>query len=446
MKLLVIRGDLQSHSGYSAAARHYCQVLEGHVDRLVGVDIHFSADRPFEEFPYPLVTEKEARKLAAEADYALVLSFTTPDCYAVYPDAINVGLTFWETDLLPLQGAEIPPWVAQSNRMDVLWLPTTHTKEVFEKAGVTVPIRVIPWPIPIPKGSDYGLPEGEVYDLDRNPLFGKTLTSIAQITEDRFRVTRWLKNHACPRARTRLLNKLQSNPNAIAEPEKTAFLCVAQDVPRKGLALFLSEWLEFKRRPESKPYSLILKTYPINPQTSKFDFVIRFWKHVKALRRQLRVDAARVFLWTGDLTGNDFNRLLDNTFAQVAPSFGEGFCGPAALAIASAKPLVAPRFTAFGDYIAADYPYAFATRPARVSFVDDPLRVYDPASSWHLPLPFAVADALSRLAREDRAARDRACWRARAAFRNWCGQERVGDLLGKEIERLMLGKHQSAAA
>jgi glycosyltransferase involved in cell wall biosynthesis len=330
--------------------------------------------------------------------------------------------------------------------MNALWLPTTHTKEVFEKAGVTVPIRVIPWPIPIPKGSDYGLPEGEIYDLDRNPLFGKTLTSIAQITEDRFRVTRWLKNHAGPRARTRLLGRLRSSPSAIAEPEKTAFLCVAQDVPRKGLALFLSEWLEFKRRPESKPYSLILKTYPINPQTSKFDFVVRFWKHVKALKRQLTVDAARVFLWTGDLTGDDFNRLLDNAFAQVAPSFGEGFCGPAALAIASAKPLVAPRHTAFGDYITADYPYAFATRPARISFVDDPLRVYDPASSWHLPLPFAVADALSRLVREDRGDRDHACWRARAAFRNWCGQERVGDLLGKELEHLLLGKHQSAAA
>jgi hypothetical protein len=446
MKLLIIRGDLQSHSGYSAAARDYCQVLHGRFDRLVGVDIHFSADRPYERFPFPIVSEEEARELAGEAEFTLVLSFTTPDCYAAYPGAANVGLTFWETDRLPLQGAEVSPWVGRCNEMDALWLPTSHTKDVFETSGVTVPIRVVPWPIPIPRGSQYGLPEGEVYDLDCRPLFSAALTAIAQIKEERFLVTRWLKNHGGPRARARLLDGLRSSSGAITESAKTAFLCVAQDVPRKGLSLFLSEWLEFKRRPESKPFALILKTYPIDPRTPKFDFVLRFWKQVRALKRQLKVEAARVFLWTGDLAGNDFNRLLDNTFAQVAPSFGEGFCGPAALAIASAKPLVTPCHTAFGDYITPDYPYAYASRPARVSFVDDPLRVYDPASSWHVPEPLALADALSRLVLDDRATRDFACWRARAAFRKWCAPERIGDLLGEEIERLRARQQQSAAA
>jgi hypothetical protein len=446
MKLLIIRGDLQSHSGYSAAARDYCNVLQGQFDRLVGVDIHFSSDRPYEPFPFPIVSEEEARELACEADFALVLSFTTPDCYAAYPGAANVGLTFWETDRLPLQGAEVSPWVERCNQMDALWLPTTHTKEVFEASGVTVPIRVVPWPIPIPLGSEYGLPQGEVYDLDRGPLFATALTAIGRIKEERFRITRWLKNHGGPWARSRLLDGLLSSSGAISEPAKTAFLCVAQDVPRKGLALFLSEWLEFKRRPESKPFSLILKTYPIDPRTPKFDFVIRFWKHVRALKRQLGVEAARVFLWTGDLAGDDFHRLLDNTFAQVAPSFGEGFCGPAALAIASAKPLVTPRHTAFADYISPEYPYAFASRPARVSFVDDPLRVYDPASSWHVPEPLALADAMSRLVMDDRATRDFACWRARAAFRNWCAPERIADLLSEEIERLTAHRHQISAA
>ena len=102
MKLLVIRGDLQSHSGYSAAARDYCRILKTLFDRIIGVDIHFSPDRPFERFPFPLVEEAEARRQAA-AESALVLSFTTPDCYARYDHAVNVGLTFWETDRFPLQ-------------------------------------------------------------------------------------------------------------------------------------------------------------------------------------------------------------------------------------------------------------------------------------------------------------------------------------------------------
>ena len=67
MRLLIIRGDLQSHSGYSAAARDYCQVLAGLFDQLIGVDIHFANDRPFEPFPFPLVSESEAQRAADRA-------------------------------------------------------------------------------------------------------------------------------------------------------------------------------------------------------------------------------------------------------------------------------------------------------------------------------------------------------------------------------------------
>jgi glycosyltransferase involved in cell wall biosynthesis len=330
--------------------------------------------------------------------------------------------------------------------MDSLWLPTTHTKDVFEAAGVTVPIQVIPWPIHIPGECATGLPEGEIYDLDRRPLLGDTMLAISRIKENRFRLSRWLARSGSPRARKALLGSLRSSSAAIPQPAKSTFLCVAQDVPRKGLLLFLSEWLEFKRRPESDPFSLILKTYPIDPQTPKFDFVVRFWNHVRALKRQLGVKAANVFLWTGDLSAEEFNRLLATTFAQIAPSFGEGFCGPAALALGLGKPLVAPRHTAFGDYVAPDYPYAFASEPARVSFVDDPLRVYDPASSWHIPKPLALADALSRLVSDHPEKRAEACWRACAAFTNWCGSERVGCLLAEEVGRLVARQKHGAAA
>ena len=107
MRLLIIRGDLQSHSGYSSAAREYCGLLAGFFDRLAGVDIHQSSARPFEPFPYPLVSEAEARHLTRGADFALVLSFTTPDRYRRYDNAVNVGLTFWETDRLPLSCADV---------------------------------------------------------------------------------------------------------------------------------------------------------------------------------------------------------------------------------------------------------------------------------------------------------------------------------------------------
>jgi glycosyltransferase involved in cell wall biosynthesis len=446
MKLLVIRGDLQSHSGYSGAARDFCRLFQGLFDRVVGVDIHFSSERPYERFPYSLVAEAEARGLAAGADFALVLSFTTPDCYARYPGAVNVGLTFWETDRLPLQGQERSPWVAQANAMDALWAPSSHTKAVFEAAGVTVPIRVVPWPIRTPGPTPAGLPDGTVYDLDRQPWFGDTLLAAARFKANRWPWSRRLMERLRPKAAAVLLGRLRSAPRAVVNPAERALLCVAQDVPRKGLLLFLSEWLEFKRRREAAPWTLILKTTPIDPRTPSFDFVTRFWRHVQNLRRQLGVARAGVYLWTGDLSGPDFERLLRNCYGCIAPSLGEGFCGPAALALALGKPLVAPRHTAFADYVPEGHRYAFETRQVILSIVNDPLRVYDPASTWGVPEAGALARALGRLAGDTQAERDAVCRRAQEHVAQWCGPERVREVLAEEVERLASRAARRAAA
>jgi glycosyltransferase involved in cell wall biosynthesis len=445
MKLLVIRGDLQSHSGYSAAARDYCDLLRTHFDRQIGVDIHYSSDRPFEQFPYPIVPETEAQQLVAAADFALVLSFTTPSYYCTYPNAINVGLTFWETDRLPSQRAEPASWVDHANRMDALWAPCTHTRTVFEEAGVTVPIRVIPWPIRTPTAQPDGLPDGEVYDLDRQAWYVAPLVGLARFHEPRFRWSRWLTRQGGPRAAARVLSVLRSSPQAILAPREHALLCVAQDVPRKGLLLFLSEWMEFKRRAPDSPWALILKSTPIDPRTSQFEFVARFWEHVQALKQQLGVRQAGVYLWAGDLGTEEYARLLVNTFGQVAPSLGEGFCGPAALALVLGKPLVAPRHTAFADYIDKDYPYCFATRPVHVSFAHDPLRVYDPASVWHVAEPFALTKALTRMTADPPERRAEVCAEAAARLADWCSPGRVGEVLAEELRHLSAGRTRRVA-
>ncbi|HZT79116.1 MAG TPA: hypothetical protein VFA26_02755 [Gemmataceae bacterium] len=391
MRLLVVRGDLQSSSGYSAAARDYTTALAGRFDRVVGVDLHFSPARPFQPFPHSLVSDAEARSLAGRADFALALSLTTPDGYARYPGAVNVGLTFWETDRLP------PGWAEQARPMDAVWAPSTHTRAVFEAEGV--PAAVVPWPVraPIPRGP--GLPDGEVHDLDRRS---------------------WLPGG------TRI------NSCGIAESEQHAILCVAQDVPRKALLLLLAEWLEFKRLPEAAPWRLILKTAPADPATPQRRFVEHFRRHVQALRRQLGVRRADVLLWAGRLGESDFDRLLAGCFAVVVPSLGEGFCGPAVQAILLGKPLLAPRHTALADYLPADHPYTYASRPAILRFVRDPLGIYPPSSTWHVPAPHAIAKGLIRLVTDAPAERAAACHRARERCQRWCD---VGPLLA-EVTRL----------
>jgi len=436
MNLLVIRGDLQSHSGHSAAARDYCRAVNGIFDKVVGVDIHYSPDRPFEPFTHPVTTDTEAQRLAARADFTLVLTYTTPGHYARYPGAANVGLTVWETDRLPLQGEPRSPWVGQINEMDGLWVQSAHSKAVYEAAGVTTPVCVVPWPARVTASSQAGLPEGEVYDLDRRPWLGHRLIRFARLRGYRFRWSRWLMERAGPRAVAHVLNSLRISSQAIESPAERALVCVAQDVPRKGLLLFLSEWLEIKRRPEATPWYLILKTTPIDPRMPAFDFVTHFWGPVNALKRQLRVKRSGVYLWTGNLDGSGFSRLLSNTHGAVAASLGEGFCGPAAQALALGKPLVTPRHTAFADYVPEDYPYAYASRPVAVSFVNDPLRVYDPASRWEVPVPFAIANALSRFAKDTPAERALVGARTRAYVERQCGPGSVREIIAQEVRRL----------
>ena len=90
-----------------------------------------------------------------------------PDHFRRFPKATNIGLTFWETDLWPLFDCDESPWVARANDMDALWAPSKHAKSVFRKLGVSVPIRVIPWPMEAPATPATGLPDRWVYDLDR---------------------------------------------------------------------------------------------------------------------------------------------------------------------------------------------------------------------------------------------------------------------------------------
>ena len=79
--------------------------------------------------------------------------------------AVNVGLTFWETDRLA-PGAAGESWVRRANLLDELWSASTFTKTVFEQAGVGAPIRVIPRPTAETSASGPP-PDAPLYDLDQ---------------------------------------------------------------------------------------------------------------------------------------------------------------------------------------------------------------------------------------------------------------------------------------
>ncbi len=370
----------------------------------------------------------EARAAARQSTFAVALSCTTPDCYVRMPNALNVGMTFWESDLLPVDPATRKPLLEALNGMDALWLPSTHTRDCFQRGGVRVPMTVVPWPMTRPQPQP-GLPAGFVYDLDR----GRGSTQIlARVLGGR----RWLPRRVTRDLQRRVLEQLRIASAHIPDPADRAFICVAQDAPRKALPLLLAEWMEFKRRPEREGWSLILKTSPLDFATPEFSFVMNFWQRLQALKRQLGVRQAGVYLWNADVPEREFPRLIAGSFGSVACGLGEGFCAPAAVAALLNKPAVAPRHTALGDYIPADYRYTYATRPARLSFVNDPLGHYDPMTAWNLPEPLAICNALARLAGDDAATRQAACKAARRAVEFWCDAGRVRAIVEESLAAL----------
>lgn len=63
-------------------------------------------------------------------------------------DVINsykyrIGYTMFESDKLPDATERNPDWVKQCNKLTRLWVPSESSKQIFQKAGVTVPIDVV---------------------------------------------------------------------------------------------------------------------------------------------------------------------------------------------------------------------------------------------------------------------------------------------------------------
>jgi len=128
--------SFQEQVGYGIAAQGLIQSLRAEgaevpVTRLLPGDVHQGGR---------LVGEDDLGKLDG------VVVHTVPEYYpywakrrkAAYPSTPIWGYTAWETDRIP------PHWPQLLNAMDGIFVPCRWNKEVFERCGVTVPVRVLP--------------------------------------------------------------------------------------------------------------------------------------------------------------------------------------------------------------------------------------------------------------------------------------------------------------
>ena len=89
-------------------------------------------------------------------DYQIKILHTTPNIYGrfIEPNKYHIGRVFWETDKLP------PAFAVGANMCQEIWTGSKFNADAIRKAGVKVPIKIIPEAIktPAPEVEPYLVP------------------------------------------------------------------------------------------------------------------------------------------------------------------------------------------------------------------------------------------------------------------------------------------------
>ena len=351
MKVLVVRGDLCSHTGYSKHLRAIVELIGPYFDRILGVDLHYSALKSTVPFAYPIVDDHQAAGLWRDQNNTVTaLHFTLPDGYVPYAHAYNIGYLIWETD-------RFRPdlfWPEAIRTMDEIWAANQFIVDLAKTYHYSGPTRVISWP------HDFSAaPSPENADIKAEYLqsAGFTVRSLAS-----------LRNEFSP-----------------------IFLGITTDVARKGLPILLSEWCDYL--PVRKKRSLLLlKLTSINVSKSTgqlredvLSMLAPFWRATLG-----EPDIAFIF---GSLSEAHLASLYANSDAYITATLGEGFGGPLIECLLNDTPYISPRHTSLAELIPPSYPFILESEAAPVILRDN-LPVYSLSSTWHITRRGAIAAAL----------------------------------------------------
>ncbi len=124
------------HSGYGEASRNTLMAMVSAGIKVTTKIASFTVDK---------LKVGEAGKLAINLekkyqDYNINLVELTPEHFPFFKekDKYNIGYFF-----CLVKGVD-PKWISWCNLMDELWLPSPSLAEIFKKAGVAKPIKIIP--------------------------------------------------------------------------------------------------------------------------------------------------------------------------------------------------------------------------------------------------------------------------------------------------------------
>ena len=281
---------------------------------------------------------------APTSPYLLVEHFLADGFVSAPGAAAVVGRTMFETDALPTG------WVARCNTLDALWVPSRFNVESFRRAGVRVPIHIVPGGI----------------DCTQYTPDGPAL--------------------AIPGARG------------------TVFLSVFEWRRRKGWDVLLRAWS--KAFSATDDVSLVLRTFvpgqsATTNSASNIDRTINDFLATEC--GTSREQIAPIVVYPDLVPESSMPALYRAAHAYVSPTRGEGWGRPFMEAMATALPVITTRWSAHLDYM-NDANSLLIDIEGLVPAIDPELTVYR-GTSWAEPSVAHLVTLLRSIVADPAAAR-----------------------------------------
>jgi glycosyltransferase involved in cell wall biosynthesis len=221
----------------------------------------------------------------------------------------HASFFFWETDRLPaaVSGCD---WQEVLSNLDEIWAPSTFIAEVLKSSGVTAPICQISPPV-----------DTDIYSPGPRRLPAVELP-------------------------------------AGFDPSWTVILYVGTWDPRKRPDLLIRC---FSRAFSEKDNALLLVKSYVTGDASRDREILNTWVS------QSRESAAHVRFIPEVLSSGKMADLFRFSTAFASASRGEGYCLPAVQAMSAGKPVIAPNWSAFRDYVTVPVDYRLESIPSEVT-------------------------------------------------------------------------------
>ena len=357
-RILIVRGDLRSHSGYAYATRLYTARWSRDFDTVYGVDISYHPSRHVDVWPYPLIDDNEVLTECRRYQEATVITVSSPDNFVRVDGAKNVGLFFYETDRF-----ERVEWRDNIMRMDEIRVPAPFLARLVE--SLERPPVIIVEPVPLPTGSAPAL-------LTRPKVSFSRLTNPSET-----------------------MNNLQiSDFCSLRYQYSHIFFSTFTLIPRKGLPVLAHEWLNFVR--DAPNCALLLKVSSIDISHSKDNIISMVAEQFKKVSRMFPYCSWNVYVTADSFSDQVILGLQTESDGFITCSFGEGFGLGLFESLLFGKPVVCPRHTTFKDFLPEDYPYFLATEYANYG-LGDPACAYPISARWGVPKEGSLAPVLQKL-------------------------------------------------